>query len=384
MKERIKSIDCLRGIAILAVLLIHTTTRTLEASNFNLVGFSFTLFLNQIARFAVPMFFIISGFVLEISDHGDLSYWSFIKKRFSKVFIPYVFWSLIYYFLVYNSNHDNLFKVFLTGNASYQLYFIPALLVFYLTFPLLHKLFQKISNEAPQPNSLGIFSQASSGAESLRSENTSLTHRLMSEVFAKGDKILFVLSFILGVTLLYINYYIKAFDLGDFINVIILAYSFFVMGVFAAKNRDKIDIFVNKFKLFIAIPTTLLGLYVFWEGRSRYLLTGNYLSYYSQWRPSILIYTILICLTLYYIFEHTNLKGTLISRFSKHSFFVFFIHVAVLEFFWKYLGKSFFPVTENFFGKVIFDPIFFAVVAIVSFLIAKFIHKIPKLIKLIG
>jgi surface polysaccharide O-acyltransferase-like enzyme len=67
MKERIKSIDSLRGLSILAVLLIHTTTRTLEASNFNIVGFSWTLFLNQIARFAVPLFFLISGLVLEIS-----------------------------------------------------------------------------------------------------------------------------------------------------------------------------------------------------------------------------------------------------------------------------------------------------------------------------
>jgi surface polysaccharide O-acyltransferase-like enzyme len=130
MKERIRSIDCIRGIAILAVLLIHTTTRTLEASSFNITGFSFTLFLNQISRFAVPLFFVISGFVLEIFNNNDMNYWTFVKRRFSKIFIPYAFWSLIYYFFVYNNNHDSLLKVFLTGNASYQLYFIPALLVF--------------------------------------------------------------------------------------------------------------------------------------------------------------------------------------------------------------------------------------------------------------
>jgi probable poly-beta-1,6-N-acetyl-D-glucosamine export protein len=342
VKERVKSIDCLRGIAILAVLLIHTTTRTLEASNFNLVGFSFTLFLNQIARFAVPLFFIISGFVLEVSIREE-SYWSFLKRRFSKIFIPYFFWSLIYYYLVYNNNHDSLVKVFLTGNASYQLYFIPALLVFYLTFPILHKLFQKIPNN-----------------------------------------ILFITTSLIGIALLCRNYYIKAFDLGDSLNVMTLAYSYFILGIIAGKNKNKIDAFVNKFKLFLTIPTVLLGLYVFWEGRSRYLLTGNYLSYYSQWRPSVLIYTILISLTFYYLFEYTKLKDSFIFRFSKHSFFVFFIHVAILEVFWKYLGKYIFNITGGVLGKIIFDPIFFAIVAIVSFLIAKFIHKIPKLQKLIG
>lgn len=44
------------------------------------------------------------------------------------------------------------------------------------------------NNEASQPNGRGIFSQASSGEESLRSKNTSLTRGLTSGVFAKGDK----------------------------------------------------------------------------------------------------------------------------------------------------------------------------------------------------
>jgi hypothetical protein len=157
-----------------------------------------------------------------------------------------------------------------------------------------------------------------------------------------------------------------------------------MLGIIAGKNKDKIDIFVNKIKLLITLPTVILGLYVFWEGRSRYLLTGNYLSYYSQWRPSVLIYTILIGLTFYYIFEHTKLQGSLISRFSKHSFFVFFIHVATLEIFWKYLGKNMFDITGSYLGKIIFDPIFFTIVAIASFLIARYIHKIPKIQKLLG
>jgi surface polysaccharide O-acyltransferase-like enzyme len=140
MKERIKSIDSLRGLAILAVLLIHTTTRSLEASNFNIVGFSWTLFLNQITRFAVPLFIIISGFVLELSYHEE-SYWLFIKKRFSKIFVPYTLWSIFYYLLIYNQNHDSFIRVILTGNASYQLYFIPTLCIFYITFPILHKIY---------------------------------------------------------------------------------------------------------------------------------------------------------------------------------------------------------------------------------------------------
>ena len=342
MKERIKSIDSLRGLAILAVILIHTTTRTLEASNFDLVGFSWTLFLNQTMRFAVPLFIMISGLVLEKSSRVE-SYWSFIKRRFSKIFIPYIVWSLFYYFVVYNNNHDSLIKVFLTGNASYQLYFIPALLVFYLTFPLLHELIHKIPN-----------------------------------------KIIFTVVTLAGLFLLYRNYYIKAYDLGDEINAMILSYAYFIIGILAAKNKEFIDKITNKFKLLLSVPTVLLSFFIFWEGRSRYFLTGNYLAYYSQWRPSVFFYSLLVGLTFYYIFEHTKFKESFVSRFSRHSFFAFFVHVSILELIWQFAGSKYFYITGIIDGKIVFDPIFFGVVACVSFLIAKFIHKIPNSVKLLG
>src|SRR5690242_5000258 len=94
------TIDVLRLVSILAVLLIHTTTRTLEISHYDLVNNLFTLFLNQASRFAVPLFFLISGFVLEVSNK-PIKYITFLKKRLGKIFIPYIFWSLIYYFLIY-------------------------------------------------------------------------------------------------------------------------------------------------------------------------------------------------------------------------------------------------------------------------------------------
>lgn len=342
MNGRIKSIDAIKSLAILGVILIHTTTRTLEASNFNLVNFSWTLFLNQAMRFAVPLFMIISGFVLELVRKEE-SYWSFIKRRFSKIFIPYILWSLIYYLFIYTNNNDNLLEVLLTGNASYQLYFIPALLVFYLSFPLINKLIHNFSN-----------------------------------------KIILVLVACIGLFLLYKNYYIKAFDLGDEINAMILSYVYFVIGVIAANNRIFIAKITKKFNLFLSIPVVTLALYVFWEGRNRYILTGNYLSYYSQWRPSVFFYTIFTALLFYYIFEHTRLNGSFISRFAKHSFFVFFVHVAVLEIVWKYFGKYAFPVTDGTIGKIIFDPVFFVGVTLISFIFAKFIHKIPKMISFLG
>src|SRR5579872_6838550 len=130
------AVDLLRILAILAVVFIHTTTRTLEASRYNIPTLSWTLFLNQIFRFAVPMFFLISGFVLELNYNSKIEYKIYAKKRVSKIFVPYVFWSFFYFLFVYPVWHFSVFSlsfiyILITGNSSYQLYFIPVLIIFY-------------------------------------------------------------------------------------------------------------------------------------------------------------------------------------------------------------------------------------------------------------
>jgi len=344
MKQYVKSIDSLRILSILAVILIHTTTRTLEAAKFNLAGFPLTIFLNQIARFAVPLFFLISGFVLETSSGPDIGYFSFLKKRFSKIFIPYVFWSAIYYLLVYSQNRENFFAILLKGNASYQLYFIPTLCIFYLLFPLLHRIYRFIANK----------------------------YILLIILFSQ-------------IWFLYQDYFVKEFKFDDPVHIAILAYFLFIIGIVAARKKDVINRFVHKWEHLLFVTAAGAGVYVFREGVSRFSATGNYLSYYSQWRPSILIYTVTLGLILFHIFENTKLQFSLIQKLSRLSFLVFLIHVIILEMLWTTIGKLLFTLMSgNIIGKSVFDLIFFGTTAAVSFLIAFVLHKIPKLQRLIG
>ena len=353
MKQYVKSIDTLRIVAILAVVMTHTTTRTLEAAKFNLIGFPLTIFLNQVVRFAVPLFFMISGFVLELNYDPNSGYFAFLKKRFSKIFIPYVFWSAIYYLLVYNHNHDNFLRVILTGNASYQLFFIPALCIFYLLFPFFHQIYKIISN-----------------------------------------KLFLILLLISQVWLLHHDYFVKPFELSDPLYTVIMAYFFFIIGIVAARNKEAINLFVHKWKYILLPVAGISGIYVFCEGFSRYVTTGNYLSYYSKWRPSVLIYTIAVGLILFYFFEKPKLqfsflekliKPNFFQKLSKLSFLVFLIHVIVLEEVWSLFAKSLFNMLNgNIVGKAVFDPIFFVIVSGISFSIAYILHKIPGLGRITG
>jgi len=338
-------VDILRIISILAVLIIHTTTRTLEASSFALTKIPWTLFLNQAARFAVPLFFMISGFVLELNYHLHESYLTYLKKRISRIFIPYLFWSIIYYFFVYFKGRDpNFLSSLLQGNASYQLYFIPALLIFYLLFPLIHNFCEFLIN-----------------------------------------KWVLIVFGLIQLLLLYYDYSIHPLPIYYPIGIALLNFYVFLLGIVLARNQERFKNFIRKWKLFLLFGTIVFATFVFFEGLNGYLKTHDYLTFYSSWRPSILIYTVFLSGFLYWVFDRKLKFVEMIKKLSHLSFFVFFIHVIILEAVWYSIGLKLFQVSN---GKIIeqvwFDPLYFTTVTIFSFAVAFVAHKIPYLSKLTG
>jgi len=333
------TIDILRILAILAVVLIHTTTLTIQTSSNNLSDFSFSLFLNQAARFAVPMFFFISGYVLELNYNFHTSYLSYLKNRASKIVIPYIFWSLFYYFLIFKNHSESFISALLNGDSSYQLYFIPALFIFYLIFPILHKNYKYISK-------------------------------------------LWILSLLAGMQLfiLGLDYYLKPLPFFYPISIILLNYFVFIFGIFVAENKNLFLLIISKCKYVLPIFTLSLAIFIYIEGKLRYLKTLNYLSFYSQWRPSVFIYSLSIICMLFYFLKKIDLKKIHLKSLSNLSFFVYFIHIAILTKVWGNAGLLIFnQITTGGLGRIIFDPFIYTIVVIISFTIAFFVHKIPHL-----
>ncbi len=338
------AIDILRIISILAVVMIHTTTRTLEASRFDLLKFTWTLFLNQAFRFAVPVFFMLSGFVLELNYVNHTNYLTYFKKRISRLFIPYVFWSAIYYFFVYTRHTENFFQSVINGDASYQLYFIPSLLIFYILFPLMHKFYSTISN-----------------------------------------KFIIVILGIIQMILLYVDYSPKPLLIFFPVKIAILNFYIFLLGIISALHIDKIVQLINKWRYAFSIITLAIGFLIFYEGLNGYLKTHNYLYFYSQWRVSVFIYSILVSGLLYTFFQKKLLNSVFVKKLSSLTFFIFFIHVIVLEIVWRMIGINLFNISKNnLVRKLLFDPVFFFIVVGISYCIAFIAHKIPKLSKLTG
>ncbi len=318
-------IDILRIVCILAVIMIHSTTKTLESVHLNITLASGALFLNQISRFAVPLFFMISGFVLEMNNK-HLSYFNYLKRRINRLLIPYIFWSAIYYLFVYRTHTVGFVDALIYGSSSYQLYFIPSLLVFYFIFPLLRRI---------PLNTISL-----------------------------------IILFIVQMIFLYHDYYIHSLPIFYPLGIALLNFFIFLCGIYAYRHKQRLLVFIYHYKLMLSLITLLLSYFIFTEGRDGYLATGNYLKFYSQWRPSVLIYTLSLASILYIFFHQFRFPNELIKKLSSLSFFVFFIHVWILE-----LVLKLFPPHPL---------ILFSFTTLISFALAFLVHRFSALSKLTG
>ncbi len=144
MSHRLKEMDFIRAVAALAVIAIHVSATYIDVSR----GAYYT---NQLVRFAVPLFVLISGLLLyrtndSIKDFKG--YLAFLGKRLKKIFIPYLIWSLIYTLFTMRADLGSVWlnkaefltdfgRKLLIGNACTHLYFVIIIIQMYLLFPLL-------------------------------------------------------------------------------------------------------------------------------------------------------------------------------------------------------------------------------------------------------
>lgn len=90
---RLKSLDAWKGIAIIAVVFIHSFGY-LSTSVAGSTDWYFGIIFRQLINFAVPVFFFISGY-LAFSDKYEGAV-SFYSKRLNRIIHPYLIWSVIY------------------------------------------------------------------------------------------------------------------------------------------------------------------------------------------------------------------------------------------------------------------------------------------------
>lgn len=146
---RLTVIDFLRGYSIFTIVMMHL-----------LADFSMPNIVQNVLSFGgagVHIFILVSGFGLCLSQtNKPLRYFQFLKRRFIKIYVPYIIIVAISALIpfMYNGSrifaflsHAFIFKMFdqnLMCSFGAQFWFVSVIMSFYLIFPLLYKILIKI------------------------------------------------------------------------------------------------------------------------------------------------------------------------------------------------------------------------------------------------
>lgn len=143
--------DRLRNLATIMVIGIHVAAPVAhaEGSDFNSLWWWGGNFWNSLTRPAVPLFVMLSGYLLLSKDYPLPD---FLKRRFSRVIIPAIFWMLIYSFYNYMAKGSpatvgEALRGLVTGPVHYHLWFIYLIIGLYLVYPVLRPWVRTASNQ---------------------------------------------------------------------------------------------------------------------------------------------------------------------------------------------------------------------------------------------
>ncbi|GAB4493143.1 MAG: acyltransferase family protein [Saprospiraceae bacterium] len=132
--------DRLRNLATVMVIAIHVSGSVAQGmQQFDSFFWWSGNFWDSLARPSVPLFVMLSGFLLLGKDYelGD-----FLKRRFSRVVIPALFWMVIYSFYNYKAHGrpatlGEAIKGIVERPVHYHLWFIYLIIGLYLIYPIL-------------------------------------------------------------------------------------------------------------------------------------------------------------------------------------------------------------------------------------------------------
>lgn len=153
--KNLQHIDSLRALATLAVIVIHVDTPVMNM-NFgrNMEFWWIGLVIDNLVRFAVPLFLVLSGATLLTKQYRLVD---FYKKRMSRVVVPFLFWLPAYWVFRWFMlrpferplNFDSIMNwgvnLFITEGVSIHLWFVYMILLLYLFIPLISHILRKVS-----------------------------------------------------------------------------------------------------------------------------------------------------------------------------------------------------------------------------------------------
>lgn len=142
MNKRIFYLDFLRSFAIIMVLALHSISNYITRPEiFGTTSWYIYLVLNALTRTGVPIFFMISGYLMLSSDNSR-DFRNFYKKSLLRIFIPLLFWNVAYFSYKCIMGYIDfditiLLWNFMDSGMEYHLWYLYTILGIYLIVPFL-------------------------------------------------------------------------------------------------------------------------------------------------------------------------------------------------------------------------------------------------------
>ncbi|QZL00437.1 acyltransferase family protein [Flavobacterium psychrophilum] len=282
-------ISLLRILATLSVIIIHVAAPLVmkfgKISNFD---WNVANIYDSMSRYAVPVFFMISGALLlgrdsEIKD--------FLKNRLGKILPPFLFWSLFYSVTnryVFTQETFSISKIIrdVFYGSKYHLWFVYALIGVYLITPIIQKWLKF-------------------------SENKEILYFLIIWVITLFLTIPGIAIYFPKINLAYFSGYLGYFILGYYL-----------------KNYGMQRKLISYSLLFVGLAITILG---------SYYMTQKNGVFYDYFYEYLCINTLLVSMGIFLLFNtietiNDNLKP-IISKLNECSFGIYLVHPLVLNIF---------------------------------------------------
>lgn len=273
------SLDVLRTIATILVIIIHVCAPFVIKQNFSGNLFWISNILNSFSRVSVPIFVMISGSFLLNQNLNN-----FYSKRLQKLLIPLLFWTLFY--LLYNYipllkanftiHWAQVFMKILMGEPYYHLWYVYMILGLYSVTPIIKKLIDKNS--------------------------------------VSKNKIIIILLFVIGILCQYVIYK-NSLQIPFFLQFINYL-GYYLLGGLLYNSKDT------------SSKWLFLSLYI------AFSLVTAFLVYYFRdfyFYEYLTLSVIGASVSLFLVFSKTNVKQNLLSNLSTYSFGVYLVHPFILS-----------------------------------------------------
>lgn len=146
-RYRIIWLDYARMIAIICVVITHATETVFKLNAETLVQFSmlrriFVISMFTIGRLGVPIFFLLTGYLLLDREYSSEKYMSFLKNNFCGLFLTTAIWIVVYniFNAVFLKTPFDIIKclknlLFLRATEMSHMWYMPVIIGIYLFIP---------------------------------------------------------------------------------------------------------------------------------------------------------------------------------------------------------------------------------------------------------